>query len=512
MPRVFLSYSGNQSLWIKGFRSTDLIEKELGIRSDEIFDYRINQITQGQYRIDVNDEIRNSDVFIAVIDEDYPNRRDTVYEFNEAYSQFFRNAKPLPGKTFGLVFLDPGGLNWFERNRNDPRYRFPEDTAYLRMFKHGEKQHPFVDGNPNGPVIDDLQGFLRNICDNLKKMIGNGTGLQPPKGPVPIVLCGHPFEPTPPPPLCSACEDINSLLHGLATHTDETLVLGHGWANVAANDAKRLLELGARGAIFVVPVDKQFGTVVVATPTILSDLLRVVAKLQPSDETRSPFENAQFVYWMPAGVENQLFLERSSRPETAIGPYFRSGAPKEIADWLAERTAPGRPAPPIHYESAPLDRAMQQLASRLRTALNGICRPPEPTARSFIPNERPFNDELNDIVKARGGIFITHLLDVEATCDDIPSDLLQKVLHYVDSLEEFCAANRLKLEQIYRVALVRQRKEFWKGPWSTNVGDEDARLAGWRFLGIRKSEAGDLEMDADRVAYIVKDVKTLIAP
>jgi hypothetical protein len=507
-----LSYSGIQGLWIQGLRNTDLIEKELEIPSDEIFDYRVNQITQGQYRIDVKDEIRKSDVFIAVIDEEYPNRRDTVYEFNEAYSQFFRNAKPLPGKTFGLIFLDPGGLNWFERNRNDPRYRFPEDTAYLRMFKHGEKQHPFVGGNPNGPVIDDLQGFLRNIRDNLMKMIGDRTVLMPPKGPVPVVLCGHPFEPTPPPPLSSAFEDINGLLHGLATHSDETMVLDHGWANVASNDAKRLLVLAARGAIFLVPVDKQFGTVVVATPTILGDLLRVAAKLRPSEEARSPFENAHFVYWMPAGVENQLFLERSSCPEKSVGPYFRIGSPTEIAGWLVDRISPGRPAPPIHYESAPLDRAMRQLASQLTTALNGICRPPEPTARSFIPNERPFSDELNDIVNARGGIFITHSLDVEATCDDIPSDLLQKILRYVDSLEEFCAANRLKLEQIYRVALVRQRKQFWKGPWSTNVGDEDARLAGWRFLGIRKSDAGDLEMDADRVAYIVKDVRTLIAP
>ena len=112
-------------------------------------------------------------------------------------------------------------------------------------------------------------------------------------------------------------------------------------------------------------------------------------------------------------------------------------------------------------------------------------------------------------MKAQSGIFITHSIGTEATNNEIPDDLLQKVLRYVDALEEFCAAKGIKLDQIYRVALVRQRKEFWKGPWSPGAGTENARLLGWRFLGIRKGETGSLEMDEQRVAQLVAEVRSL---
>jgi putative ABC transport system substrate-binding protein len=45
-------------------------------------------------------------------------------------------------------------------------------------------------------------------------------------------------------------------------------------------------------------------------------------------------------------------------------------------------------------------------------------------------------DELADVVKAQSGIFITHAIGAQATGSEIPDDLLQKVLRYVDALEE----------------------------------------------------------------------------
>jgi hypothetical protein len=509
VPRIFLSFCSSQRLWMEAFRKTQLIEAELEAQGpDVIFDYQVDPVTQGPYRDRLDEKLKSSDVFIAVIDEAYPTHKETLREFDVAYSQFFRNGRPVPRKAFGLIFIDQGGLDWFNTNRNDRRRRFPEDTGYRPMFDYHGPRYPFTEADrPNGPVIEDLKGFLRRIREDLRPI---GTSIKPegPQGPVPVVLLGN-LSDSAPPVIASAYDELKRLLNGQEGGRMELSVLPHGWTST--NESKHMLELAARGAIFLFPVDATVARLAVTTPTTLADLLRDFLGLHDGEETPA-LDNARLAYWMPAGIESPRFRQRSQDPGTAPGPQFLVGSASEIAEWVVDQTSPARPAPPIHYESAPLDRAVQQLASRLKTVLDGVCRPSEPIAISFIPNEKPLSDELSDIVKARVGIFITHSVDVEATTNEIPTDLLQKVLRYVDTLEEFCTANGLKFEQIYRLALVRRRNEFWKGPFATNVGRDDARLTGWRFLGIRKGEAGNFEMDDERVAYVIKEVKSLVEP
>jgi hypothetical protein len=258
------------------------------------------------------------------------------------------------------------------------------------------------------------------------------------------------------------------------------------------------------------PVDSEFADDAIDTPTMLADWLKGTsgASEEGPQGTRA-FDAASFVYWRPPGVvDDGRFSKQVNNQALKVGPQFRAGSAKNIFDWLT----PLHPAPPIKYEAAPLDRAVQQLASKLRDGLDGKCRPPEPTALPFIPNEKPLREALADMAEARAGIFITHAVEVEARSDEIPEDLMQKALSYVDQLEKFCSENGLKIDQIYRVALVRQRKSFWKGPWTIDVGkqDQNQRLLGWRFLGIRRGEAGGFEMDEQRIDQIVSDVRTLI--
>jgi hypothetical protein len=508
MPQVFLSYSGGQRYWMEAFRKTELIEDELDARgANVIFDYQVDPITQGRYRQNIAGRLAESDVFVAIIDESYPTRKETLLEFDAGYSKFFRAGHPVPQTAFGMIFLDQKGLGWFNSIRSDSRRPFPEDTAYCRMFDYQGQRYPYTEmDRPNGAVIEDLRKFLRHICNNLGTTQTSAVA-EPLQGPIPVVLLGNLSDP-PPPIIASACEDLKHVFGAQKHEATEFLTLPHGWGRTAATDSLR--KFAVRGGIFLFPVDANVARVAVTTPNTLADLLRDYLELHNGDAS-SALDKACLVYWMPAGIDSPRFRDRSQNGGEAVGPYFRTGSANEIAQWIMERTSPARPAPPIHYESAPLDRAVHELAAQLKNVLDGICRPPEPTALSFIPNERPLSEELSDIVKARGGIFITHSVNVEATANEVPGDLLQKVLRYVDSLEEFCAANGLKLEQIYRVALVRQRKEFWRGPWSIDVGRDNARLLGWRFLGIRKGETG-FEMDERRVTQLISEVKTLVEP
>jgi len=399
-----------------------------------------------------------------------------------------------------LIFVDQKGLDWFDKIRRDSRRPFPDDFAYLPMFGHEGTLYPYEGNLPNGRVIDKLRAFLRQIHDKLQQGPPPAT---PSSGPVPVVLLGHLA--AAPPAIAGPWDDLKSRLAKSAT-----LILDHGWANPPADNRGPLLELAAQGAFFLYPVDETFAAVVVNLPTILADLLRTHLAPQVYEKMSPSFNDNQLVYWMPSGVHNPQFYEKSkNQGAPAVGPHFCVGSAEELAAWLANRISPAHPAPPIRYEAAPLDRAIHELASQLKTALDDVCRPSEPAALSFIPNERPLIDELADIVKAQSGIFITHSIGTEATDNEIPDDLQQKVLRYVDALEEFCAAKGIKLDQIYRVALVRQRKEFWKGPWSPGAGTENARLLGWRFLGIRKGETGSLEMDEQRVAQLVAEVRSL---
>jgi hypothetical protein len=505
VPRVFLSYRSSQRFWIESFRDTGLIEEELSAKGGDIFDYSIEPTTQGLYRDDIDGNVKESDVFVAVIDEKYQTSKDTLREFDIAYTQFFRNGRPVPQRAFGLIFVEQKGLDWFNTIKGDSRRPFPEDFAYLTMFAHEGTLYPYVGDRPNGPVIERLRAFFRQIHDHLEH--GGTPAPQPPTGPVPIVLLGH-LAAGAPPAIAGAWDD---LVHRLPN--SETLVLPHGWADDPPRDPEALLDLAARGALFLCPVDATFAAVAINIPDVLADLLSIRLASRAHETISPPFAADQLVYWMPSGVDNPQFHEKSQQQgAAATGPYFRVGSADDLARWVADRISPGHPAPPIRYEAAPLDRAISELASQLKTALDDVCRPPEPAWQSFIPNERPLIEELADVVKAQGGIFITHAIGAAAAGNEIPDDLQQKVLRYVDALEEFCAAKGLSLEQIYRVALVRQRremKEFWKGPWSPGDGTANARLRGWHFLGIRRGETGGFEMDGRRVAQVVTDVKSL---
>jgi hypothetical protein len=165
MAGVFLSYRSTQRFWIESFRKTSLVDDQLVAKgSGKIFDYGIDLTTQGLYREDSDGSIKNSSVFIAVIDEKYPISKETTREFEIAYSQFFRNGRPVPHKAFGLIFVDQKGLDWFNEIRGDSRRPFPDDFTYLKMFDHtGAPLYPY-DGNlPNDRVIKELQAFLRRI-------------------------------------------------------------------------------------------------------------------------------------------------------------------------------------------------------------------------------------------------------------------------------------------------------------------------------------------------------------
>jgi hypothetical protein len=500
-----LSYRNSQRFWIEHFQKTELMKDELSAKGGDIFDYRVNPISQGLYRQDIDRYIKESDVFLAVIDDEYHKSTDTLYEFDAAYPQFFRNGRPVPHKAFGLILVDQKGLDWFQTIKSDSRRPFPDDFAYLPMFDSTGVIYPYDGNSANGRAIEKLRCFLRQIHDNLQH--GGMTPPQQPSGPVPIVLLGHPAAAVPP-AIGAAWDDLKNRLPN-----SEALVLGHGWATAPSQDSGPLLDFVARGAIFVFPVDTTLAALVINVPDVGADLLRAHLGPQPYDRM-SPSVNAdQLVYWMPNGIDDARFREKSSNQgDAAIGPYFCVGSAEEFARWLADRISPAHPAPPIRYEAAPLDRAISELASQLKTALDDVCRPSEPQTQPFIPNERPLIEELTDIVKAQSGIFITHAIGAEATGKEIPDDLLQKVLRYVDALEEFSAAKGLNLEQIYRVALVRQRKDFWKGPWSPGTGTTNARLLGWHFLGIRKGETGGFEMDEQRVAQLVADVRSLAQP
>ena len=504
MPKIFLSYCKSQRAWLEAFRRTELLENELCAQgADDIFDYEVYPITQGQYRVAIDEALKETNVFLAVIDNEYPKRKETLREFHMAREQFFRNGSPVPGKAFALIFIDQNGLDWFQQTKNAGRHHFPEDTGYRKMFDYHGPRYPYTESDrPNGTVIEALRKFLKDVRDTINK---DRFTLQEERR-IPIVILGH-IANTAPPAIAGACGTLKRLMEIQGTLPVETF--SDGWVGTGQ---PQLRDLAARGAIFVLPVDQTAAQLVAAHPTMLLDQLQYSVELCGDGIRPSLFDRCIAVYWMPAGVESAPFRQRSQNICAVPGPYFRTGPAEEIAEWLACKLLRGHPPPPIHYESAPLDDAMQQLTSQLKEALNGIFRPPEPNVLSFIPNERPLSDELSEIAKARGGIFITHLLATEANSHDLPSDLKHKILQYAEELGQFCLLNGLRTEQIYRVALVRRRNDFWKGRWSADIGRDDARLRGWRFLGIRKSESGSFEMDQGRIAQCVAEIKTLFEP
>ena len=504
MPKIFLSYCRSQRAWLEAFRRTELLESELN--AQQIFDYEVRPTTQGSYHKVIEEFLQKSEVFIAVIDKEYPKRRETLHEFHVAYQQFFRNGSSMPGKAFGLIFIDQDGLSWFEQNRYSGRERFPEDIAYRKMFDYHGPRYPYTESDrPNGAVIEALRNFLTDVGFAL--VADPSAGIDKEK-PVPIVVLGHIADPAPP-VIASARDTLKRLVETRKDLPVERLVLADGWPNVCAPG---LLDFAARGAIFVLPVDETMAQLVATRPTMLLEQLQSCVGLSGTTVGSSHFDRSVLVYWMPSGVESVRFRQKLQNTGEAPGPCFRTGSAEEMAAWLAYQISPEHPPPPIHYESAPLDDAMQQLSNRLKEALDGIFRPPEPNVLAFIPDERPLNDELGKMAKARGGIFITHAIGTEAASLEVPSDLKDKVLRYAEKLGEFCAANRLRPEKIYRVALVRQRNEFWRGRWSADLGRGDARLRGWRFLGIRKNQTGGFEMDQVRIAQCVAEIRTLFEP
>jgi hypothetical protein len=116
VPKIFLSYCSSQRAWLQAFRTTGLLESELSVSNgQDIFDYEVSSITQGPYHEAIDAFVKKSDVFIAIIDKEYPKRRETLREFDVGYEQFFRNGNPIPRKAFGLIFIDQEGRNWFEQ-------------------------------------------------------------------------------------------------------------------------------------------------------------------------------------------------------------------------------------------------------------------------------------------------------------------------------------------------------------------------------------------------------------
>ena len=504
MSKIFLSYCKSQRAWLEAFRRTELLESEL--RAQDIFDYEVRPTTQGSYHDVIDDFLTKSAVFIAVVDKEYPRRKETLREFHVAYEQFFQNGRPIPGKAFGLIFLDQDGLNWFEQNRNGGRQHFPEDIAYRKMFDYQGPRYPYTERDrPNGAVIEALRNFLTDV--GLTLIVDPGARIDK-ETRIPVVVLGHIADPAPP-VIASARDILKGLMETRKDLPVESLVLSDGWLGATEPG---LLDFAARGAIFVLPVDETMAQLVAARPTTLLDQLQSSVGLGGGAAGPSQFDRNVLVYWMPSGIESQLFRQKSQNTCEASGPYFRTGSAADIAEWLVCKILPEHPPPPIHYESAPLDEAMQQLTNRLKEALDGIFRPPEPSVLSFIPDEKPLNDELGEMAKARGGVFITHAIGTEATSLEVPSDLKHKVLRYAEKLSQFCSTNGLKPEKIYRVALVRQRNDFWRGRWSADLGKDDARLRGWRFLGIRKNETGGFEMDQGRIAQCVAEIKTLFEP
>lgn len=504
MPKIFLSYCKSQRAWLEAFRRTELLESELN--TQDIFDYQARPTTQGLYHGVIGDFLEKSDVFIAVIDKEYPKRKETLREFHIGYEQFFRNGSPISGKAFGLIFIDQDGLNWFEQNRNSGRHQFPEDVAYRKMFDYQGPRYPYTERDrPNGAVIEALRNFLADVSFALTT--DQGRPIVKDRR-VPVVVLGHIVNPAPP-AIATARDTLKQLMETRKDLPVESLVLSDDWLDASDHS---LLDLSARGAIFILPVDEMLAQLVATQPTMLLEQLQNAVGPRGSVARSSQFDPSMLVYWMPSGIESVLFRRKSQNTCEGPGPYFRTGSAEAILEWLACRILPDYPPPPIHYESAPLDDAMQQFTIRLKEALNGIFRPPEPNVLSFIPDEKPLNDELSEMVKARGGIFITHAIGTEATSLDVPSDLKNKVLRYAEKLGQFCSTNGLEPEKIYRVALVRQRNDFWRGRWSTDLGRGDARLRGWRFLGIRKNETGRFEMDQGRIAQCVAEIRTLFEP
>jgi hypothetical protein len=308
------------------------------------------------------------------------------------------------------------------------------------MFDYQGPRYPYTErGPPNGAVIEALRNFLADIARVLDKDRGakERDEIEDQKQVqiedqerlpikiekrIPIVILGHVVDPAPP-IIARARDTLKGLMEARNDLSVENPTLSDGWLGACEPG---LLELAERDAIFVLPVDETVAQLVATRPTMLLDQLQNSAGPGGDAAGLAQFERSVLVYWMPSGIESPLFLQKSRSTREAQGPYFRTGSAEEIAEWLACEMLPEHPAPPIHYEAAPIDDAMQRLSDRLKEALDGIFRPPEPNVVPFLPEEGSLNDELGKMARASGGIFITHEIGIEATSLEVPSELKKR--------------------------------------------------------------------------------------
>jgi hypothetical protein len=342
-PFVFLSFAGEDSNWVKKFRSVNGFEKMLN--PSKIYDY----VASPEVVRDLNSirgEVNRADIFFAFLSKYYlPDQTDrkeiplTLDEFETAMARFGSGSGDRP--VLVLVMLDGAGLRWWDDRRL--KDDIPDSLRRKAYFSAKDKTRDQpVEANSIWYDVLDLAKQARDEWESVAATAPPDPPTIPPPVDREIILVGHPAVQSDR-EVKESLDDVERLLAG---KNQVFRRWPDGWSTPASSNGDEpkhpspddVASLIKRGSEFVRAVDAGEAYQVVAgdPPLDLRRELIKVAKqsLQEVNESKSMLGRSRLTIWLPPTIQYPPFRERASADVTCEDTVLRVDPASQLVNWL----------------------------------------------------------------------------------------------------------------------------------------------------------------------------------
>jgi TIR domain len=329
-PKIFLSYAGEDSNWVKWFTHEDWFGSKLGNVIVEKYDQVGNRLDFGPLRNWLDQQINEATVVIAFVSRFYQQKQWTGVEWNKALNEFHRRRL-----IFVPVMLDADAKGWWKNLQQQAA--LPDDYIYSD-FTDGNGQRVMIDNNQKAQTqIEKLAERIKLLLTvPLKPEVPDHPETTAGPGGADVVVLGHPTS--------RSADDVAAQASALEEAAEGEALRVQKWNDTwERNSAARGQAGVAAGtpAVFVQPLPAGEAS------DQLADVGRTAKRL-----SNAGVSNAAVVLWLPNGDSDADFKAAAAAPTESLPdlsalrlkPALRVDTPQQLSRQL-RAIIPASPAP-----------------------------------------------------------------------------------------------------------------------------------------------------------------------
>jgi hypothetical protein len=367
VPKVFLSYAGEDAGWKTNFAQRDWFGDRLG--NVHVVDYKRDGTQFGSIEEWTEKQIAGSSAFIALVSGDYIRKPIPQLEWRLA----LRLAETC---VFVPVLLDVEAKAWWKSEAASNRLEtLSRDYAWSDFTDGTGGRRPIV---VKGLADDELTHKISELARMVKERIGRTTRIQTsqPKGATVVVL-GHPTS-----SVSEVAKESGDLASRLKSKGVTVVRWPDRWRRSISSPAPAD-ELVSASATFVQPAAPlEAGDF--ANDGQQRDKIKTALRLPP--DSNAAFDACRVLIWLPQGLEDPDFKARLADGKPTGRVELNNQSVDELAAALAGKGAGARPEVPLLTLEAILDNENRKLRKSLYKSFTEVVSKvvdPKPLSTTF---------------------------------------------------------------------------------------------------------------------------------